>query len=293
MMLIRHMVVIGILGIALSYEGIGHAQTVPKLTSSSAFTPSTKTSPSSSTPVTPAPTTPKPSSSLTELKEKLRAPRQHPARPNTPLPPEPVGHPEPFITRGDAKEIFSVIENQLNAIQHNDFATAYYNYTAEPFKKTTALDEFTFFMSSYPVFTNNKNSIFSSLKLDDNIAHLEGTLTSVGGEVQKVKYFFIQENGLWKIIGIKLLPPDTQQTLSVTPSTPPTFSTTYNTPVPSNTYNTPTTPGPFDTLQKTSTQQPFRMDRSTSTSPTITPSAITSPLPTPTTSTTQLFPPPP
>lgn len=190
--------------------------------------PTTRLFPPSSQPPSPKSGGAASSPSLSQLKEKLRPHTQHPLKPIAPPPPEPPSHPEPYITRGDAKEIFSMIENQMNAIQHNDFATAYYNYTSEPFKKTTSLEEFSYFMSSYPVFTNNKNSIFGSLKLDNNIAHMEGTLTSAGGEVHQVEYFFIQEDGLWKIIGIQILPQPSPQPLPLTtggPITGPSSST--------------------------------------------------------------------
>jgi hypothetical protein len=126
----------------------------------------------------------------------------------TPTPPPLAeAHPQPFVTKGDAKQIFSVIENQLNVLQSKNYKTAYFSYTAEAFKKATTLDEFIYFMASYPIFTNNKSSMFGSLRLKDNIVSLEGTLVSVGGESSEVKYYFIQEFGLWKIIGIEILPP--------------------------------------------------------------------------------------
>lgn len=156
-------------------------------------TPPPHTTPSSST----QPAKPSSHMPLREKPSSARNPEKASRPPQTPQ--------ETVLTKGDAKQIFSVIENQLNAIQARDYMTAYHSYVSEEFKRTTPLDEFIFFVSSYTFFTNNKNSLFRHLRLENNIATLEGTMTSATGEENDVQYFFVKEGELWKIIGIKIL----------------------------------------------------------------------------------------
>ncbi len=108
------------------------------------------------------------------------------------------------LTRQDAQEILSVIENQLNAVQHEEYARAYNAYTAEQFREKTSLDNFIFFITSYPVFLKNKNAMFAGLEFKNNIASLEGILTSTDNRELKVDYFLTKAEGSWKIIGIKI-----------------------------------------------------------------------------------------
>lgn len=118
-----------------------------------------------------------------------------------PLPPQ---KPEP--TARDSSEILSAIENLLNAIQNKQYDIAYNSYTSLKFKKTASLEEFKFFITGYPIFTNNKNAIFGNLEFKNQVAVMQGTLTSTDGQILRVEFFFIKENSLWKIIGIELIP---------------------------------------------------------------------------------------
>lgn len=104
----------------------------------------------------------------------------------------------------DSQAILTVIENQLNAIQNNDIEAAYYNYTSNAFRGETSFDEFKYFVTSYNIFTHNKNAFFGAPEITENNAIIRGSLFSTSGDSYKVDYYFIKENGIWKILGIQL-----------------------------------------------------------------------------------------
>jgi hypothetical protein len=115
--------------------------------------------------------------------------------------------PYPVPVKTDSQDLLTMIENQLNAIQNKDYQTAYNNYTSASFRQTTPLDQFVYFITNYPAFNANKNAIFGALDFKNDVASLQGTLTSTTGETIHVEYFLEKDGGLWKILGIKLVNP--------------------------------------------------------------------------------------
>lgn len=115
----------------------------------------------------------------------------------------------PVHSTYDSQEILSLIENQLAAIHANDLFKAYANFTAAKFQETTTFDEFKYFVESFPVFSNNKNALFGNVDYKKGVASIQGTLTSTTGESLRVEFNFVKEGPQWKIIGVKLLKPQT------------------------------------------------------------------------------------
>lgn len=122
-----------------------------------------------------------------------------------PLPPKPIVREQPpRPVRDDTRLILTLIENQISAIQSNNLAAAYDSYTAIAFRNKTSLDEFKFFITSYPVFHRNKNAYFGCAEFAEDHAEIGGTLTDTEGKSAKVDYFLTNENGEWKILGIQI-----------------------------------------------------------------------------------------
>ena len=62
-------------------------------------------------------------------------------------------------------------------------------------------------MDQNPELKNNEKVVFSQRGISNsegllNAGFLEGTLTTKDGKKIGIKYIFLKENGLWKIIGI-------------------------------------------------------------------------------------------
>ncbi len=103
------------------------------------------------------------------------------------------------------KEILSLIENQLTALQGNQIAKAYKDYTSDQFKQVTSEEEFKYFVNGYPGFSQNKNAFFGNIeKKPQGVSSIQGTLISANGETMNVEYDLIKENGIMKIIGIRV-----------------------------------------------------------------------------------------
>jgi len=122
--------------------------------------------------------------------------------PPAPLPP-PRTPPSPM----DSAQILSLIESQINAIQKNDLISAYNDFTTGQFRNATTLDEFKYFITSYPVFTNTKNAYFGNADVKGDYATIQGTISSVQGDNSFVTYYLAREGGNWKILGIDLPKP--------------------------------------------------------------------------------------
>ena len=110
-------------------------------------------------------------------------------------------------TANDTQAVLTLIENQMNAIQSNNIAAAYDTYTTIAFRNNTSLEEFKYFISSYPVFIKNRNSYFGGIKFQEDNAIINGTLTATDGTTAIVEYYLNKENGLWKILGIEVKRP--------------------------------------------------------------------------------------
>lgn len=118
-------------------------------------------------------------------------------------------HPQP--TTDDSSEVLSLIENQVTSIQSHNLPKAYFDYTSPEFQKATSLEEFKYFIDSFPVLSKNKNAIFGNLIFKrPGIGSIQGTMTSTTGESLKIEYDLIKEGHQWKILGIQIFRPNVQ-----------------------------------------------------------------------------------
>lgn len=104
----------------------------------------------------------------------------------------------------DVNAIFSLMDLQLSAIQKGDYGQIYNSYTAMFFRETTSLQDFSYFMKSYSIFTKNKSASFGSLNIKGTTATIQGTFVSNDNTTRLVTYFLIRENNHWQIAGMHL-----------------------------------------------------------------------------------------
>lgn len=100
-----------------------------------------------------------------------------------------------------------VVDHQLAALKEHDINKAYKTYTSKDFQAATSLDEFTHFVTSYPVFLTNHSSHFTVRTIEHNIGTLRGNIISTDHTSTPIEYKLIRENGKWKILSIHLLKP--------------------------------------------------------------------------------------
>lgn len=109
------------------------------------------------------------------------------------------------------ESLVDVIDNQLEALRHNNVTKAYYAYTSKDFQAATSLDQFSNFVHAYPVFLNNQSAHFTQRSIEHNIGVLKGNLTSNDHVNTPIEYKLIKEEDKWKILSIRLLKPGTIQ----------------------------------------------------------------------------------
>ncbi|GAB4229455.1 MAG: hypothetical protein Kow0032_10630 [Methyloligellaceae bacterium] len=95
------------------------------------------------------------------------------------------------------------IERQLAAIKADDLDAAYAE-TSVAFRKATSKLQFAVFVKSNPAFRDVVGHSFTERKRENNVGTVKGMLKTAEGGVFPVEYRLVQENGEWKILGIKI-----------------------------------------------------------------------------------------
>lgn len=104
--------------------------------------------------------------------------------------------------------VADVAQNQLAAIRSGNLEKAY-TYTSTEFQKTLSFDDFKNFINHYPQLKNNVSASFPNREIKNNEGTIIGTIKSQDGSVTPIEYHLIKENGIWKIIYIKITPKTT------------------------------------------------------------------------------------
>lgn len=109
-----------------------------------------------------------------------------------------------FLTSG----LVTTANQQLTAFRENDVAKAY-SYTSIQYQKTITLNQFTNWLNEYPILKQNTNAFFIERGFSShegllNYGFLNGIITAADGTEMNIKYFFIKEDGKWKILTITI-----------------------------------------------------------------------------------------
>jgi hypothetical protein len=111
-----------------------------------------------------------------------------------------------FLISNIGKEELQMVNDQLNALRHNDIDRAY-SYCSLSFQKSTNKDDFMKMVEDYPILKNAKE--FSSNDRSKNVGGLtilKGTITGEDGSKLPAEYQLVHENEKWKIQSVKLSP---------------------------------------------------------------------------------------
>ena len=90
------------------------------------------------------------------------------------------------------------IEEQIHAINEGNFEIAYGQFT-EDFRRNTSYHEFRAQIEEFSSLLPSQSSSFRDVKIVNNKASVEGTLTGRDGAIFPVQYELIKEKGVWKI----------------------------------------------------------------------------------------------
>ncbi len=112
-----------------------------------------------------------------------------------------------YLTNG----LINTANAQLEAMRQGRIEQAY-SYTSQQYQQAISFENFKKWMHEYPEFQNNKIITFEQSGIThsrvDNIqgylnsGFLEGTITTNDGKKLKIKYIFLKEHGIWKILEI-------------------------------------------------------------------------------------------
>lgn len=95
------------------------------------------------------------------------------------------------------------IQNQLNAIGHDDMQMAY-TYTSTAFQQAVPFERFKIIINQYPALKNNVRFSWNKREFQNEKGFVSGILKSKDGVVLPIEYRLIKENGQWKILSFTL-----------------------------------------------------------------------------------------
>ncbi len=97
------------------------------------------------------------------------------------------------------------IQDQLQAIQVEDFATAY-ALTTKDFQKVTSLEAFKRYVNEYSGLRNNQSIDFNEKSIVNGVGTVKATLIARGGIPTDVTYQLVKERNRWRINAIRIKP---------------------------------------------------------------------------------------
>lgn len=92
----------------------------------------------------------------------------------------------------------TVIESQLDALGHRDFATAY-DYLSTRAKGTMSAEEFQDRVQKNDPVMDRAKSQFWSRSIDNDVATISGTIEALNTKQTKARYVLILEDDRWVI----------------------------------------------------------------------------------------------
>ncbi len=103
------------------------------------------------------------------------------------------------------ESIVDLVEKQIEYLRQGKIEKAYKSHTAKEFQAATSLEQFQEFVRAYPILQNNHSAIFPQRSIKDNITTLRGKIMANDHISAPVEYQLIKEDGKWKILNIRLL----------------------------------------------------------------------------------------
>lgn len=103
------------------------------------------------------------------------------------------------------ESLVDTVEKQLDALRKNDIETAYQAYTSKDFQAATSMDQFRQFVRSYPILHTNHSALFPQRSIKDHMTILRGKLMEHDHGSTPIEYRLVKEDGKWKILSMRLL----------------------------------------------------------------------------------------
>lgn len=100
--------------------------------------------------------------------------------------------------------VSGAVESQLVSIRSGDVDKAYYTYTSKEFQSNTTLTEFKTFVEHYPAIKENKSISIEEREVKNSDGYISATLHGTDGSALPIQYRLIKEDGVWKILGIRV-----------------------------------------------------------------------------------------
>lgn len=131
------------------------------------------------------------------------------------------------------------IEQQLQAIQVEDLATAY-SYTTTDFQKATSYEAFKRYVYDYSGLRNNQSIEFNDRQIKNGVGTVKATLYARGGIPTAITYQLIKERNRWRINAMHIIPSSDEPVEPVTNVRPPVSEPALTPAAPVNTAATTT-----------------------------------------------------
>jgi len=112
-----------------------------------------------------------------------------------------------------------VVRAQIADIKKGDLAAAY-GRMSEEYRAQHSMEAFVAFVDRHPSLKENTDSTFMSRNVQNNTAHIAGSLTGASGSTETVAYTLVKEGGVWRITDIEFgeSPPTVDQGDGSTPA---------------------------------------------------------------------------
>jgi hypothetical protein len=99
-----------------------------------------------------------------------------------------------FYARGPSK----MLEDHIEAINQGNYELAY-TYFAADLKEDVSLQEFREQLDGFSTLLPTRDNSFAHIKIVNNRASVDGTMTGRDGSIFPIQYELIREQGVWKI----------------------------------------------------------------------------------------------
>ncbi len=115
-------------------------------------------------------------------------------------------------TPENEEEVKQVIQDQLAALKEGDFSRAYYAFSSKQFQEAASFDVFEKYVKRHSELGENEKASIQEIDFKPSYTTVAVVLTSKGGSEESYQYRLIFENDKWKILSIKILREDEEQT---------------------------------------------------------------------------------
>ena len=103
-----------------------------------------------------------------------------------------------------------IVENQLKAINDNNYSLAY-NQFSHQFRERTTLEAFRNDLGQFSTLFPYKEYALSRITINNDHARVEGTVTARDGAIFPIRYDLVREQGKWRISNYEWTPPGERQ----------------------------------------------------------------------------------